>query len=87
MAKQNAAGIKVTSTIECVGTIDAIGSTKSTGGGWKVSMILNDPEILGQIGSALKKVCVFSIGVSESEAKKCADENQLELDDIEGDEA
>ena len=86
MAKQNAAGIKVTSEIECVGTIESIGSIKSNGGGWKFSAILNDPDIIAELGKGLKKVCVFKIGVSESEAKQSGDENQLELDDIEGDE-
>lgn len=82
---KNASGIKVTKEIECVGTIDAIGSIKSTGGGWKFSATLNDPDIVGELGKGLKKVCVFHIGISESEAKHGGDDDkQLGLGDIDG---
>lgn len=82
---KDVSSIKVTSEIKCIGTIEAIGSIKSNGGGWKFTAILNDPDIIADLGKGLKKVCVFSIGVSESESKHAGDDDsqgELGLGDL-----
>jgi hypothetical protein len=68
MGKQDINAVEVSNEIKCVGTIESVSSIKSNGGGWKFSAILNDPDIIAELSHGLKKVCVFTIGISESKS-------------------
>ena len=79
MAKAKASSVNVSRTVECIGTIDSVNSIKSNGGGWKATILLNDPEVIADLSHGLKKVCMFNIGISEEKGNADGDAGQLAL--------
>lgn len=71
--------VKVSRTVECIGTIESVSSIKSNSGGWKASILLNDPEVIADLSHGLKKVCIFTIGISEEKGNSDEDAGQLDL--------
>ena len=86
MASDKECGLDITNEFDIMGSIDS----QKSGKGKKLilQVTIDDDEMIREIQDARGCVCLFHVGVSKRlDNKARGDENQLELDDIEGDEA